>query len=212
MSNYTYLVDRVRKAAMTDARVNDFDNVELAAAVLLVNAAKMDGHISEGQREAVLGSLRRKFDLQDEQAEKLMDAAVERSGKDASLYTVANTLEEGMSVRQREELMGMVRDVIFADGDVDPLEMALLRQMGQILNVPGENPMAMRQRVATALGLSQEFVRRRKAAEDKLEDEAELNAEAQQRLANQRKMAKTSPGWRPPGLRPFGTGDAGDDL
>ena len=136
MTKYTYLVDRVKRAALTDARVNDFDETELAAAVLLVNAAKMDGKMSEAERQSVLGNLRRKFNLQDEGAEKLMNAAQDQNGKDASLYTAAQTLENNMSLRQRQELLGMVRDVVYSDGHLDPLEQALLSQMASMLNVP----------------------------------------------------------------------------
>ncbi len=200
MTKYTYLVDRVRKASLTDARVNDFDDVQLAAAMLLVNAAKMDGHMSEPQRQAVLGNLRRKFSLQDEQAEDLMDAAKSKNAQDASLYKVAETLEDGMSLRQRQELMGMVRDVVFSDGEVDPLEQALLGQMASILNVPKDNPMAARARVAAVLGIAREHTRH-------IHDEELAQKREQEQLVAQREMAqKNTAGWKPPGLTPFGSG------
>ena len=190
MTKYTYLVDRVRKAALTDARVNDFDDVQLAAATLLVNAAKMDGHMSEPQRQAVLGNLRRKFSLQDEQAEELMDAAKSKNAKDASLYKVAETLEDGMSLRQRQELMGMVRDVVFSDGEVDPLEQALLGQMASILNVPKDNPMAARARVAAVLGIARDHTRQLRQDEEALEREQQLVAQQQM---EQRRAIKPQP-------------------
>ena len=199
MSKYTHLVNRVRKSALTDARVNDFDDVQLAAAMLLVNAAKMDGHMSEPQRQAVLGNLRRKFSLQDEQTEDLMDAAKAKNSKDSSLYKVAETLEDGMSVRQRQELMGMVRDVIFSDGEVDPLEQALLGQMASILNVPKDNPMAARARVAAVLGIAREHSRH------VLDEELAQEREQQQQLVAQQQMGpQNTATWRPPGMSPFG--------
>tara|TARA_B100001123_G_scaffold137592_1_gene159812 strand:+ start:762 stop:1325 length:564 start_codon:yes stop_codon:yes gene_type:complete len=170
MTKYTYLVDRVKRAALTDARVNDFDETELAAAVLLVNAAKMDGKMSEAERQSVLGNLRRKFNLQDEGAEKLMNAAQDQNGKDASLYTAAQTLENNMSLRQRQELLGMVRDVVYSDGHLDPLEQALLSQMASMLNVPADNPAAARARVASVLGVVRE---RQKQHQKELDEAAE---------------------------------------
>ncbi|MEO0392948.1 MAG: TerB family tellurite resistance protein [Pseudomonadota bacterium] len=202
MTKYTHLVDRVRKAALTDARVNDFDDVQLAAAMLLVNAAKMDGHMSEPQRQAVLGNLRRKFSLQDEQAEELMDQAKTKNAQDASLYKVAETLEDGMSLRQRQELMGMVRDVVFSDGEIDPLEQALLGQMASMLNVPKDNPMAARARVAALLGIAREHSRQ--LDQQHLKEEQEH----QQQLAAKQNMARQQPTWQPPGLSPFGNDGA----
>lgn len=205
----SFLVDRMRRHVEADAKVNDFDDVELAAAVLLVNAAKADGRISEPERQSVLGGLRIKFGLQEQDAKSLMSAAEQHSARDASLYGVAKTLENGMSQRQREELMALVRDVVFSDGSLDPLEMAVLNQMARMLNVANENPAAVRQRVMAALGLSQEMVRRRHRNEHTHDPQS--GHAAQQQLENINQFAKKGPPSAAAVLTPFGTGSASDD-
>lgn len=189
MAKYSYLVNRVRQHALRDARVGDFEDTQLASAILMVNAAKMDGALKESERQAILGNLRIKFNLQRDGAEQLVGAAEERSNEHVNLYDVANTLEEGMSLRQRQELMAMMRDVVLSDGHLDPLEAALLAQMGNMLNVPKGNPGLARQRVAAALGITRmaKDHQRDLEADEELEEEQRLAA--QQSLENRRRMA-----------------------
>ncbi|MBV6633732.1 MAG: TerB family tellurite resistance protein [Alphaproteobacteria bacterium] len=191
MAKYSYLVNRVRQHALRDARVGEFEDTQMASAILLVNAAKMDGRMSEAERQAVLGNLRIKFGLQKDGAEQLMGAAEKKTEDHVNLYDVADTLEEGMSLRQRQELMAMMRDVVLSDGHLDPLEQALLAQMGNMLNVPKGNPALARQRVAAALGITRMAQDHQKDVEAEKELEEEQRLAAQQEQKNQRNMGNT---------------------
>ena len=126
--------------------------IEQAVAVLLVNAARVDGSIHDTQKAMVLDQLKERFGLSEAGAIRLFNAAGLRLRKPLDLYKLANKVIEKMEIEDRLQLMAMVRKVVMADGILDPEEARLLNEMGRMLRIHVRDLNQIRNQVRGLLG------------------------------------------------------------
>jgi uncharacterized tellurite resistance protein B-like protein len=127
------------------------DEVQLAAAALLVEAAHVDANFDPRERAAIDRILERRFKLSPAAARRLFEEAEHASDTSAQLYRFASIINDRFSLEQRIELMEMLWEVVYADGTVDALEDTLLRRIGGLIYVPDRERGAARQRVVQRL-------------------------------------------------------------
>ena len=123
------------------------DEVQLAAAALLIEAAHIDDHVDPRERAVTDRILERRFKLSPAAARQLVVAAEQASERSTQLFRFARIINDRFSLEQRIELMEMLWEVVQADGTVDALEDTLLRRIGGLLYVPDRERGAARQRV-----------------------------------------------------------------
>jgi uncharacterized tellurite resistance protein B-like protein len=128
------------------------DEVQLAAAALLVEAAHVDATVDPRERAAIDRMLERRFNLSPAAARRLVENAERASDASAQLFGFASIVNDRFSLEQRIELMEMLWEVVYADGSVDALEDTLLRRIGGLIYVPDRERGAARQRVVQRLG------------------------------------------------------------
>jgi uncharacterized tellurite resistance protein B-like protein len=127
------------------------DEVQLAAAALLVEAAHIDAVVDPRERAAIDRILERRFKLSPPAARQLFESAEHASEASAQLFRFASIINDRFSLEQRIELMEMLWEVVYADGTVDALEDTLLRRIGGLIYVPDRERGAARQRVVQRL-------------------------------------------------------------
>src|SRR5690348_3030437 len=71
--------------------------VQIAAAVLLVEVARSDQNFSEGERQAVLGAVQRKFGLSVTQARELVALAEAESRNAHDIYQFTSQIDASFS-------------------------------------------------------------------------------------------------------------------
>lgn len=123
------------------------DEVQLAAAALLIEAAHIDDHNDPGERAVIDRILERRFKLSPPAARQLVAAAEQVNERSTQLFRFTRVINDRFSLEQRVELMEMLWEVVYADGTVDALEDTLLRRIGGLLYVPDRERGAARQRV-----------------------------------------------------------------
>jgi uncharacterized tellurite resistance protein B-like protein len=123
------------------------DEVQLAAAALLIEAAHIDDHDDARERAVIDGILERRFKLSPAAARQLVAAAERVSERSTQLFRFTHVINDRFSLEQRIELMEMLWEVVYADGAVDALEDTLLRRVGGLLYIPDRERGAARQRV-----------------------------------------------------------------
>lgn len=139
------------KALLTGAeealeREHSADELHLAAAVLLVEAARMDDCLDPAELERVGELVRWRFGLETAEAEALIDAARDATAGSVQLYGFTRTVRERFSQAERVQLIEMMWDVAYADGSLHELEAQLLRRMTGMLNVSDQDSGAARKR------------------------------------------------------------------
>jgi uncharacterized tellurite resistance protein B-like protein len=152
------MMDRL-KAWLTEEQgelSGDRDTLQLAVAALLMEAGQVDGSLDEPERAAVQRLLERKFRLSAEAAQALAATGERRAEQSAQLFGFTRTINERMPPERRVELIEMLWEVAYADGVLDPLEDAMLRQVGGLVDVADSERGAARQRVLRRLGIAED--------------------------------------------------------
>ena len=153
--SYRTMFERIVKLLTEPAPPPDREGLQVAVAVLLVEAARMDDHFEEAERRVIERLLSQKFQLSPEQTRELLRKAVETGDRSNQLYPFTRTAVERMDPQQRVGLIEMLWEVAYADGVLDPEEDALLRRVAGLIYVSDADRVAARLRVAQRLAKQQ---------------------------------------------------------
>jgi len=125
----------------------------LAVAALLVEAALMHEGFSAPEREAIERLLARRFSLDPAETRQLVDSAKSEAERSAQLFGFTSQVVRAFDEAQRIELIEMLWEVAYADGELDAHEDSLLRRVAGLIHVPDRARGEARLRVLRRLGL-----------------------------------------------------------
>jgi uncharacterized tellurite resistance protein B-like protein len=138
-------------AMETPAAAPKPDDLELAVAALLIEAARMDEHFDAAERSTIERLLAERFDLTPEAVSKLAEAAEQKVRDTAQYFPFTREITKRLSTEQRVGIIEMLWEVAYADGILDPHEDMLLRQIAGLIQVPDRDRGFARQRVLEKL-------------------------------------------------------------
>ena len=144
-------VERGGKPAAGEKR-HSLDELHLAAAVLLVEAARMDGHVDAAEEVKIKTLLETRFGLESSEVETLVSAAHGVAEHAAELWSFVRPIKNRFSHAERVELIEMLWEVAYADGVLHDYEAHLLRRIGGLIYVSDQERGAARKRVLARLG------------------------------------------------------------
>lgn len=150
------MIDRFRTLfastrSKSDAGRHTVDDLHLAAAVLLVEAARLDEVYDDAERAAIDGALRGKFGFDTTESAALI-AQAESAQEDAvELHRFTRTIKDKFSATERIEMIEMLWEVVYADGELHPYEANLMRRLGGLLYVSEHDRGTARKRVVDRL-------------------------------------------------------------
>ena len=122
-----------------------------AVAVLLVEAARMDGTYSAEERAKVRTLLAKHFGLTPEAAEALARAGEAAQDGAVELFGFARAVTGAMTEAAREDLIEMLWEVVYADGRLHDFEANMMRRMAGLLYVSDRASALARKRVESRL-------------------------------------------------------------
>lgn len=137
----------------TAAAPRESDDLQVAAAALLVEAALMDDRFEASERDKITELLKARFELSDADAETLLAAAREQVGRSSQLFGFTRVVADRFSPDERVELMEMLWQVAYADGRLDDYEANLLRRLAGLIHVSDRDSGEARKRALAHLGL-----------------------------------------------------------
>ena len=123
------------------------DEIQLAAAALLVEAACLDESYDEVEREAILNAVKHEFELTDEECETLILEAEAAQHEATDLYRFIRKFDANFGHAERLRLIEMLWRVVYADGELHPYESNLILRIGGMLHVTDRERAEARQRV-----------------------------------------------------------------
>lgn len=130
------------------------DEVQLAVATLMVEAAHMDSSFDDAERETITRHLAQRFELDHDAAERLIQAAEAKAEDNTELYRLSRTIKDSFGHEERVELMQMLWEVAYADGELHNFEANLMRRMAGLVYVSDQESGEARKRAQTHLGLT----------------------------------------------------------
>lgn len=125
----------------------------LAAAVLMVEAARLDGDFGAAERDSIRTSIMRHFDLDAEETEALIDEAASIHDDSNHLVRFTRTIKDSYPPEERIAIIEMLWEVVYADGVLHDYEANLLRRIGGLIYVSDRDRGAARKRVTERLGI-----------------------------------------------------------
>jgi uncharacterized tellurite resistance protein B-like protein len=128
------------------------DDLRLAVAVLLVEAAHRDDQFGEEERAVIERLLTEKFALSKDECDQLMSAGEATASRMVQLHPYTHAVFEQMDPAERIQLIEMLWEVVYADGVLDPEEDALIRKIGGLIYITDRDRMLARQRVLERMG------------------------------------------------------------
>lgn len=108
---------------------------DIASAVLLVEIARADQRQAPEEMRTVEHLLQTRFELTPGERAALLERAHSHADEAVSLQGYTRTLTEALSETERGDIIGMLWEVAYADGQIDPHEELLLRRVADLLYV-----------------------------------------------------------------------------
>lgn len=147
------VIERIRQFFLnpTPAAVDERTQehlLRLATATLLVEMSRVDQRVDTIEQQAILANIRRHFDLTDDEARELTDLAMDKAVEARSLYEFTRVLNGSLSAAQKIQVVELMWQVAYADGDIDKYEDHLVRKVADLIYVPHHEFVAAKLRAA----------------------------------------------------------------
>ncbi len=136
-----------------DGAAHTEDELHLAAAALLVEAARMDETVDADELTRIGELVRWRFALSEEETADLVAEAERVTEDSVQLYRFTRVIRDAFGQDERVQLVEMLWDVACADGEVHDLEASLLRRICGLLNVSDRDSGAARKRALSRHGI-----------------------------------------------------------
>lgn len=137
--------------AVADRPSTGFADHQLAAAALMVEAARLDGAFEHGERLHIRRLLAERFALPPDLAEELLAHAEHAAADDVAWQDLTRRIKEALEPEERIEIIEMLWEVAYADGELHDYEASLLRRVAGLLYVGDRESGEARQRVLARL-------------------------------------------------------------
>ena len=146
------VIERIRKLLSAPESVSArADDLQIAVAVLLVEAARMDDTFDQYERGTIETLLEHRFQLSHDETQELLKLAEETAERSHQLHPFTRLTVERMEPKARIGLIEMLWEVAYADGKLDPDVDVLLRRVAGLIYISDEDRIAARQRVLSRL-------------------------------------------------------------
>ena len=122
-----------------------------AAAGLLIEAAMLDGHFDDAERQKIETLLAGRFELPPDEIAALVVGAEEAAAKRIELHAITRTVRDHFDAKERIRMVEMLWEVIYADGSRDDFEANMMRRVAGLLYVSDRDSGDARKRVVTRL-------------------------------------------------------------
>lgn len=151
------MINRIKKLLLEgSAKVSrpKKDELQAAAAALLVEAACMDGNFDDQERKSIISLMEQHFDLNDEESLTLISEAEKIIENASDLYAFTRVIKDRYEPEQRIEMVEMLWEVAFADRTVDHYESNLISRIAGLIFVSDRDRGEAKKRVMARLGIN----------------------------------------------------------
>lgn len=129
-----FFENRLRQAESTP---EGFDHKHIAAAALLVEAARKDGHFDAAEHETIVRLLTSHFNLPKDQSEALLAVAERRERMVMHNWIFYEHIKRGFSDADRRAIVGDLWSLAVADKALHRFESSLIETIAQQIDVTG---------------------------------------------------------------------------
>jgi uncharacterized tellurite resistance protein B-like protein len=150
------LIDKLFGAALAsgEAPASAFEEEQVAAAALIIEAALCDGTFAETERDRVRGILERHFELRPAVAARLLEEAETKARDAVEWHGFTRVVKDAYEHDERVHLIELLWEVALADAELHDYEASLIRRLCGLLYVSGRESAEARNRAKARLGIA----------------------------------------------------------
>lgn len=149
--------------------------LRLAVAALMIEAAQLDDDFDVRERAAILDLAARRFGLEPAQSESLLAAAEAHLAQSHALQGYTRVVKQALSYEARIDLLEMLWEVVYTDGELHHYEASLMRRLAGLLQVSDRESGSARKRALARL--SAEEIQERPSTGESSDSDATAPAE-----------------------------------
>jgi len=140
------MISRLRDFLSGQAAPAGPDDLQLAVAALLIEAARMDDDFGAEERAAIERILAERYHLPAAELRELVAAAEDAVRGSTQFFPFTRRIVQRIGPEDRAHILEMMWEVAYADGVLDPHEDALLRRIAGLIHVSDQERGAARKR------------------------------------------------------------------
>lgn len=153
------MLDRLKQLFQPDAASGppgprSFDALQLAAAALMVEAATMDSRFDADERSRISQLVQERFALDTQETADLIAEAEKAATESVAFQGFTSAIKDGFDHDERVQLIEMLWEVVYADGELHDYEASLLRRVTGLLYVSDRESGDARKRVLERHGIA----------------------------------------------------------
>ena len=147
------LKDFLSEVGVGDKPVDRFDanDERLAAAALLIHVMLVDGKATAAEEAKLRELLARKFDLDEDATNDLVEAATAADREAVDLYSFTSLLNRSLNEDGRRRIVRMMWEMVYADGEAHELEDNVVWRIAELIGIDSRDRIAMRQKVQSEM-------------------------------------------------------------
>lgn len=128
-------------------RVQDgHEDPRLAAAALMVHVMEADGVQEDAERATLREALTRAYGLTGKELDAFVARAEEEVHQSVDLYAFTSVLKRHLDEQARIEFIGIMWEIVFADGEMSELEDNIVWRVAELIGVDRRDRVLMRQK------------------------------------------------------------------
>lgn len=129
------LKDFFNAEMQTKERIVPAKELQRACAMLLMEVSRADFELAESERTKVTKLLKSLFDLSDETLTELVEYSESKSSESTSDHPFTSLINEHYNYEQKVNLLSLMWQVAYADGDLDKYEDSVIRKVADLLYI-----------------------------------------------------------------------------
>lgn len=128
----------------------------IAIAALCIQVMEADGEIHEKERKKVRAMVKEHYQLDDASLDALIVAGEAAESQAIDYFRFTSDIKRHFSEEQRIDLIGMLWEIVYADGKRSEMEDHVIWRIADLLGVSGRDRIIKRQEVAAKLDVVEE--------------------------------------------------------
>lgn len=117
------------------AETENLEKTQLAACVVLLEAAYADYECTDGELDHVVQTLQSEFGVNQEYARELLDLAHQERNQAIDLWQFTNQINQDFSKTEKKAVLEGVWRIIYADGELEKHEDQFVRKLTNLLRL-----------------------------------------------------------------------------
>lgn len=129
------------------------DDPRIAVAALCLQVMEADGVVRDAERVKLREILKEQYELNDAALDALIAAGQDAESEAVDYYRFTTELKRQLNEDERQQLVGLLWDIVYADGNRSEMEDHAIWRVADLLGVSARERIVQRQEAAERAGL-----------------------------------------------------------